>query len=273
MELQKIPERIKEADMVLVGLGEDFNDKKRLRSCPQYLRGRETLKKADCGWLQPAWSGFCSGKVGGDIVRPALEKLAGFLGDRNYFIVSVATDRRITEIPWRQNRLVMPCGAATRKQCAAGCGDVLTDMTEDDRKLLLRAFGELYDNSASEDGLYDGGFSAGMREAFGKCPRCGSPMVFNNIFAKRYNESCYCAEWQIYTKWLQGTLNHSLAVLELGVGMDFPSVIRWPFEKIVYLNQRAVLFRVNEKLYQISKELSGRAFGIPENAIEWLERL
>ena len=34
--------------------------------------------------------------------------------------------------------------------------------------------------------------------------------------------------WETYTKWLQGTLNRNLVILELGVGMELPQLIRFP---------------------------------------------
>ena len=68
-------------------------------------------------------------------------------------------------------------------------------------------------------------------------------------------------------------MNHKLLVLELGVGMQFPSVIRWPFEKVVFFNQKAFLCRVNEKLYQLTEELAGKGCGISMNAIDWLKQL
>ena len=80
-------------------------------------------------------------------------------------------------------------------------------------------------------------------------------------------------DWESYMKWLQGTLNKKLLVLELGVGLQFPSVIRWPFEKIANLNKKAKFYRINEKLYQLTEELSEKGIAISENAIDWLNLL
>ena len=79
--------------------------------------------------------------------------------------------------------------------------------------------------------------------------------------------------WQIYNKWLQGTINKKLCILELGVGMRFPTVIRWPFEKVTYFNQKATLFRVHSKLYQITEEIKDRSFGIESDPMEILKEL
>ena len=46
--------------------------------------------------------------------------------------------------------------------------------------------------------------------------------------------------WETYTKWLQGTLNRNLVILELGVGMELPQLIRFPFERLHILIKNPV---------------------------------
>lgn len=262
MEKEEILAEIKGADVVLVGLGEDFDDTLRLQSCPEYVKGRELLLESGYHWLVPAWNEYCSAGME-NIISPVLQKLADILEDKNYFVIATATDSRIAAAPWKKGRLVMPCGTTARKQCVKGCGHMIENVTEAEREQLKTAFEELYAGRFPADGIAE----------LTKCGRCGAAMVLNNIFAEKYNEQGYSEQWQIYTKWLQGTLNRRLVVLELGVSMRFPSVIRWPFEKVVYLNNKAVLIRVNERLYQMTEELSGKGRGIPKNAIAWLEGL
>lgn len=72
--------------------------------------------------------------------------------------------------------------------------------------------------------------------------------------------------WDIYLKWLQGTLHKKLLVLELGVGLRYPDLIRFPFEKTVFYNQRAELVRIHDKLFQLPVELKGRGISVEENA-------
>ena len=52
-------------------------------------------------------------------------------------------------------------------------------------------------------------------------------------------------------KWLQGTLHKKLVILELGAGMKYPDILRFPFERMVYFNKKAELIRVHDKLYQL----------------------
>ena len=76
----------------------------------------------------------------------------------------------------------------------------------------------------------------------GVCPTCGKKLILNNIYTDSYDENGYLNNWTQYMKWLQLTLNKKLGIVELGVNLDFPSVIRWPFEKAGYLNKKAFAF-------------------------------
>ena len=88
--------------------------------------------------------------------------------------------------------------------------------------------------------------------------------------SENYVEEGYLPQWEKYTKWLQGTVNKKICILELGAGMQFPSIIRWPFEKVAFYNQKASFFRINEKLYQLTEEIGGKGISIERNAREYL---
>ena len=274
MENQKILEAIAQSDMVLVGLGEEFDNGKKLKQSGEYRKGCEYLKEEKLHWLIPAWNEFCAEKAGDRRVEESLDKLAGILSDKNYFVISVSTCsealRRFGEngdgrdgAAALSKRLVTPCGSALKKQCPKGCGEVLPEVTGEDRKRLNAFFEEIYSE----------GRTRAVDNLLGVCPECASPLILNNVYAEKYNEKGYLEQWQRYTKWLQGTLNRRVFILELGVGMHFPTVIRWPFEKIAFYNQKAYLCRINEKLYQLTEELAEKGCGISQNAIDWLEKL
>ena len=264
MERQELIERICQADMVLVGLGEDFDDRERLRQDETWRNGRDLLKKADVHWMLPAWNEYCSARLDEDVVTSALERLIERLEGKNCFLVSVSTNMSVRRLAEDRLPLVMPCGGTWMKQCSEGCEGELYPIDPEDRAVLGVFLEKLYQRQAD---------IVGDVPSLGRCSRCGSSMVLNNVYGGHYNEKGYLEEWTKYTRWLQETLNRSLFVLELGVRMDFPSVIRWPFEKIVRYNQKAFLCRVSEDLYQLPKDLSTKGVGISKNTIDWLREL
>ena len=71
-------------------------------------------------------------------------------------------------------------------------------------------------------------------------------------------------------KWQTCTINRSLVILELGEGFSTPTVMRWPFEKIIYFNQKSKLYRINENFYQLPKEAEKRGVSVHENSVRWM---
>lgn len=183
-------------DMVLVGIGEEFENND--RALESYNR--------------------------------LAEKLEG----KNYFCVSLCMDDVIYKSNLKHDRIVAPLGTGLKKQCPDACDNL----------------------------LYENGENV--------CSVCGKPLVDNNILCEKYIEDGYLPMWDKQKKWLVGTLNHSVLVLELGVSMRFPQIVRWPFERIAYLNNKAYFTRVNEKLPQLSAELKEKGESIKANSVEWL---
>ncbi len=80
-------------------------------------------------------------------------------------------------------------------------------------------------------------------------------------------------QWTSYMNWISCTLGHSLVMLELGEGFEHPQIMRWPFEKMAVINQKAKLIRVGEKFPQIPKEVGERAVSVKMNCVEFLRGL
>jgi len=251
--------QLKDADMVLIGIGEEFNRVKKLRENQEYNNCRAEIENSTQEWMIPALN--MQYETEKEDIANVLQGFADLISEKNYFVVSVSSNELIRRTFWREKRLVMPCGGAAMKQCINKCDDALAPVSDDDWKKMEQYKENLIAKSKPEE--FD----------LGKCPICGSSMVLNNIYTEKYDENGYLEQWQWYTKWLQGTLNRKLLVLELGVGMQCPSVIRFPFEKIAYFNQKATFWRVNESLYHLSEEIKEKGTSISKNAIDWLRDL
>ncbi len=253
-------QKIAEAEMVLIGVGEEFDDVRNLKKESTYETGKENLFRSGLGWLLPAYQKLCRERME-DKTYKALCGLAGLVEKKNYFVVATTVNDIVRQVPWREGRLVTPCGGSAVKQCANCCEEGLTPVEPDDIDRLKKLLQEEREKEAF------------IADVLGRCPRCNAPLILNNVYAENYDEKGYLTQWEQYTRWLQGTLNRRLLILELGVGLQFPSVIRWPFEKVAFFNQKSEFYRVNEKLYQLSDKLKEKGTSISENAIDWLQIL
>ena len=80
-------------------------------------------------------------------------------------------------------------------------------------------------------------------------------------------------QWEAYMNWLGCSLTHELTILELGEGFKDPMVMRWPFENVLSVHQKATLIRVHPSLYQIPKEAGERAIGLKQDCIEFVRKM
>lgn len=170
-------------------------------------------------------------------LKEAYEALYELIKDKDYYIVTTLTDGAVYEIPFDRNRIVAPCGNIHWRQCSKAC-------TKD-----------IWEESEVPDDV---------------CPHCKAPLTGNTIKAETYIEEGYLPRWSDYMKWQKDTINRFLVILELGEGFATPTVMRWPFEKIIYFNQKSRLYRINESFYQLPKEAEERGISVHENSVRWM---
>lgn len=248
---------IDEAEVVLVGIGEEFNEEfEDIGNFPLLMSGLEEIDtNPTIEWIVPFLEKCYIEKHDEGKLVSAYRKLYDMIKDKDYFIVTICIDGNIGKAGFDQARIVEPCGSYKTLQCSKKCTDDLTS-PDDFVKLAQQA-------------LVDGvGLDSLERPV---CRLCGEPLAFNNILCENnYVESGYKAQWQKYTDWLQRTLNKKLCVIELGVGMGLPNIIRWPFEKVAYYNEKADFFRINEQLHHMTKELENKGISVVTNAVDFL---
>lgn len=170
-------------------------------------------------------------------VRKAYETLRNLMDGKDYFIITTVTDGLIRESSMDQSRIVAPCGNEQWKQCSRAC-------TKD----------------IWEPGEVESGF----------CPHCGAPLAGNTICTDTYIEEGYLPQWKAYQAWLSRTLNRELLAVELGEGFLMPKLIRWPFEKIVFFNRKAHMYRINETFSQVSEDIAERTISVAKNSVDFI---
>ena len=230
-----INEFIKDADMILVGIGEEFQEK---------FENMEVLDEKNFSMLEDYKKRKYLNACEENEVDQAYAILEKLLEGKNYFVVTLCTDDKIFKTNIKSDRIVAPCGSYSYLQCE----DVCTE--------------EIYSIKDYEE------FLENEKEPI--CPVCGKKLVMNHIGVKKYSEEGYLKKWNLYMKWLQGSLNKKICIIELGVGMKYPTVIRWPFEKVVFINNHAKFIRVHEQLFQLTEDIREKGISIKENPVNFL---
>ena len=230
-----LKEFFQDADMILVGIGEKFQDK---------FEGIDIADEKNITVLEDyARKKYLDTNPKGNVTE-AYEKLEKLLEGKNYFVVTLCTDDKIYRSNIKPDRIVAPCGSYSFLQCEDVCTEDIYSI-EDYREELEKGIIPI-------------------------CSKCGKSLIMNHIGAKKYSEEGYLKKWSTYMKWLQGSLNKNIRILELGVGMKYPSVIRWPFERVALINNKAKFMRVHERLFQLTEDIKDKGISIEENPIDFL---
>lgn len=229
-----LKDRFDDSDMILIGIGESFQEK--FESI--------IIEDKNSSAVEEYKRNKYITELKEDETIEAYNVLAKLLEGKNYFVVTLCDDDKIYKSNLREDRIVAPCGTYSRLQCEEVCTNDIYSVQEYAEKL--------------ENG----------EELV--CPHCGKNLIMNRIQNRKYSEEGYLKQWQLYMKWLQGSVNRKLCILELGVGMKYPSVIRWPFEKVAFINQKAQFIRVHDYLYQLTEDLKEKGVSIQREPVDFL---
>ncbi len=274
----KIYEAVRNADMILIGLGEEFEGDRYLRKFPEYEKRVQELKDRSQDWMIPVLN-TCFDPEYSEKQKEAFSNLASLVLGKNYFLVSAAANDLIYECGLDKSRIVTPCGGWLQKQCGcqeetaeedSGIEETTPQELENLKRYLSAKASDTADSVQTSAIEATSAQNPGDEVILGTCSRCGAPFVLNNVYAPNYKEAGYLKQWERYKKWLQGTVNRKLCILELGVGMRFPGMIRFPFEKIAYFNRKATFVRVNATLWQLTEEIHERSLSCHQAAMDFL---
>lgn len=184
------------------------------------------------------------------------ENLHKLVKDKDYFVITTNVDGKFLQNGFERDKIFEVQGRYSSLQCETPCHNKLYD----NKDFVLEAI-EKIDNDLKIPS-----------ELVPKCPVCGENMNVNlrcddtfveddlwNMSAKRYGE------------FLDKYKGKKVLFLEFGVGFNTPGIIRFPFEREVFLNHNAYLFRFNKDYPEIPSEIKERGMEISEDVNEVIE--
>ncbi|MHB8072490.1 Sir2 silent information regulator family NAD-dependent deacetylase [Desulfosporosinus fructosivorans] len=177
--------------------------------------------------------------------------------DKQYFVLTTNVESQFAKAGFPQEKIFATQGDYAYLQCAKGCHDKLC-YNEDLVKQMLR---ETH-NCQIPTTLVP------------KCPVCGEAMDVNlrhNEFFVQ-DEAWYEAA-KHYETFLKKSTGKRIVYLELGVGFNTPTIIRFPFEQMTYQNPKATLVRINKDYPKGAKENVTRTVAFDEDMAKITEYL
>lgn len=155
--------------------------------------------------------------------------LLSVLKDKEYFVLTTNVDHQFQKAGFDKARLFYTQGDYGLWQCSKPCHD----KTYDNEK-IVRAMAEQQNEMKIPSDLIP------------RCPVCGAPMTMNlrcdNSFVQ--DEGWHKAASR-YEDFIRRHSNSHILFLELGVGMNTPVIIKYPFLKMTVQNSKAMYACVN----------------------------
>lgn len=157
------------------------------------------------------------------------QKILDIVKKKKYFIVTTNADNQFYINGFDMNHYFEVQGNYIFMQCQVGCHNKVYY-----NEKLIKSMVQQTKNCEVPASLVP------------KCPVCGGKMDIHVRKNKYFVETNKWYEHQKkYINFLKNALKHKVVFLEFGVGFNTPSIIRYPFEKMVYQNKDAYLIRFN----------------------------
>lgn len=171
------------------------------------------------------------------------KRLFELVRDKDYFVLTTNVDHQFQKAGFDKERLFYTQGDYGLFQCSEPCCQETWDNEE-----AIRTMFESQNNMRIPSSLIP------------KCPRCGKPVVMNlRADDKFVEDSGWHRAARRYEEYLRSHEGQHILFLELGVGMNTPGIIKFPFWNMTYQNPNAFYACVNLGEVYAPKEIFGRA--------------
>ena len=177
---------------------------------------------------------------------PLYTELYDIVKNKEYFVLTTNVDHQFYKAGFDEKRICATQGDYGKIQCQKGCHSKTYNAEDLFRKM----------DEARRDCLIPS-------ELVPKCPVCGGNMAMNlrcdNYFVE---DEAWHEAADRYAGFLEQNKDKKVVLLELGVGFNTPSIIRFPFEKMVRENSSYSLIRLNMDEAVVPESFGERAIGI-----------
>ena len=271
--LQRLKHEIQMADAVLIGAGAglstsagftytgkrftdtfaDFISKYGFRD--MYSGGFYPFETLEEHWAY--WSRYIYINRYQDAPKDTYADLLALVQGKDYFVLTTNVDHCFQKAGFDKHRLFYTQGDYGLWQCSGPCHD----KTYGNEAVIRKMVAEQKDMRVPS-------------ELVPRCPVCGAPMSMNlradSTFVEDEGWHRAAERYQDFVRRHEGM---RVLYLELGVGMNTPGIIKYPFWKMVYQNPKAAYACVNLSEAYCPAEIRKRSICIDEDIDKVLKKL
>ena len=272
-KIEKVKTILQEADAILIGAGAGlstaagltysgerfhrlFGDfEKKYGITDMYTGGFYPFPDEETKWAW--WSRHIWCNRYQDAPKPVYQQLLSLVKDKDYFVLTTNVNHQFQRAGFDKQRLFYTQGDYGLLQCTKPCCQKTWDNEEQMRQMVEQKKDMKIPTSLIP-----------------KCPNCGRPMTTNLRVDNRFVED---DGWQAaarrYADFVEAHEKGPILYLELGVGMNTPTIIKVPFLRMTMANPQATYVCLNLGDIYIPDEIANRSIGIDGDIAKNLDLL
>ena len=272
-KLNKIAELINDADAVVIGAGAglstaagltysgerffkyfaDFYEKYGITD--MYSGGFYPFKTLEEYWAW--WSRHIFYNRYVEPPKNIYHKLLEFVKEKKYFVITTNVDHCFQRAGFDKKRLFYTQGDYGLFQCSVPCHN----KTYDNETVIRRMVNEQNNMKIP-------------KELIPYCPLCGKPMTVNLRCDDRFAEDDgWLSAYRNYEEFLQNLQEKKVVFFELGVGMNTPGIIKYPFWKMTAENLNSFYICSNKEDIAVPDIIKNRTMIFSDDIENVLENL
>lgn len=183
--------------------------------------------------------------------------LMKFVKDKDYFVLTTNVDHQFQLAGFDKKRLFYTQGDYGLWQCSKPCHQ----KTYDNEQAVRRMAAEQRDMKIPT-------------ELIPRCPVCGAPMTMNlRVDTSFVEDDGWHAASERYSDFIHKHETAHVLFLELGVGLNTPGIIKYPFWQLTYQNLKATYVCINFGETSVPREIANRSICIDADIGEMLNKL
>lgn len=206
--------------------------------------------------------------------KPVYDDLLGLVQDKDYFVLTTNVDHCFQKAGFDKRRIFYTQGDYGLFQCSVPCHDETYD-NEDMVGKMVEAQG--FTVTETNDLVMENGKTPKMAipsELVPYCPKCGKPMTVNlrsdNTFVEDVGWHTAQSRYGDFLRQHEGS---NILFLELGVGGNTPTIVKYSFWRMTAANTKAVYACVNLGEACAPTEIIERSICIDADIGEVLEKI
>ena len=186
--------------------------------------------------------------------KPVYEELSDIVNGKNYFVLTTNVDHCFQRVGFDKSKLFYTQGDYGLFPCSVPCHDKTYDNEDVVRRMV----------SMQKDMKIPS-------ELIPRCPVCSKPMTMNLRADDKFVEA---EGWRVaarnYEIFLRKNEGKKILFLELGVGMNTPGIIKYPFWRMTAENKNARYFCVNTNMAYAPEAIADRSLCFSEDIYDIL---